>query len=181
MVLEPANSLFRAAGRPDLQRSRRRGHIDIKIDGDIIRIRDQDPLHRGNVRLLDGWTFEDLVSHLNDHIFLWPGTEAGPNSYGQRHFDRYISEKPVVLRFRTVEILSSNKGAEALFSKYNSGAPRCTGGKGSPRGPRVFVNSAGFGYPASAVVEVTFRSRVLLPQMTEMARSTLGPWTRLRT
>ena len=176
LVLDPASTLFRAAGRKELCRLRRRGTTDININGETIRIRDQDPLHRGNIALLNGWTFEDLVSHLNDHVFLWPGKESGPNSYGQRHFERYVSEKPVVLRFRTLELFSANREAEPLFCRYNSGAPRWSRGEASPRGPAIFQNATAVNYSVTAVVELTFKSRIVLPGTTEVGCSTKGPW-----
>jgi len=176
LILEPTNSLLAKAGQSALGRERRRVHRTIEIENQSTRLRDQYPLHKGNVRLPEDWSYEDLLHYINDHVFFWPGSAAGPIPYGLRHFQRYESEKPVILRVSTAELLLGNADSEALFCKYNSGAPRCSHGNKSPRGPNTFANAANFGHPARNVIEVTFRSFVRLPLSAHAARSPAGHW-----
>jgi hypothetical protein len=63
-----------------------------------------------------------------------------------------------------------------LFSKYNTGAPRCTKGKGSPRGPNTFVAVERATFSVSGVVEVAFKDAVKLPESTQIGDSPVGPW-----
>lgn len=180
MVLESAIQIFGNAGKTELSRVRRRGHREIEVDGEIIRVRDQDPLHCGNVRLAPGWSFEDLIFYLNGYVFFWPGTHAGPSPYGERHYERYAHEKPAVLRVATRELIAANPANQIAFSAYNTGAPRCTMGKGSPRGLRTFGFASDFEFPPTRVVEAAFQSQVQLPCSTEIAGSPNGPWAQLR-
>jgi hypothetical protein len=113
-------------------------------------------------------------------VFFWPGWSRGPVSSGMNHFERYRSERPVVLRVATGELFEANRRGEPLFCKYNSGAPRCSMGNGSPRGPTVFLNAAQFDASPSSVVEVTFRSAVILPPSVQAAGSLNGPWEPLK-
>lgn len=146
------------------------------IDGEVIRIRDQTPLHKGNLSLPPSWSYEDLVELLNDRVFFWPGDADGPIDYGERHFAKYAGEFPVVLRVPTADVLAANPGAPPEFSRYNSGSPRWSGGRPSPRGPDTFLGVGEFGMPPSRVVEVAFASRVRLPDRTEIADGASGPW-----
>src|SRR4051812_19487213 len=86
-VLESAARIFEAAGRPDLKRSRRRAHVTLGDGEDSIIVRDQAPLHRGNMSLDENWEFEDFDEHLNERVFFWPGDSCGPISYGLRHYE----------------------------------------------------------------------------------------------
>jgi len=162
MNLQPTSRLLEKAGRMDLARARRRESQVVSFNGTSIHIRDQAPLHAGNVALAPGWSFEDLVVHLNEHVFFWPGTKVGPISYGRRHFQRYLGDDNVVLKLPTAQLFRTNTDLGPRFCKYNSGSPRCNGGHPSPRGPSTFVHAAEFGGTPSAVVEVTFRGSVTL-------------------
>src|SRR5882672_8653746 len=86
--IESAAHLLRLARRTDLVRERRRAHVSISVDGEEIAIRDQAPLHQGNMALADGCTFSDFVALLNERVFFWPGSADGPISYGVRHHGR---------------------------------------------------------------------------------------------
>ena|SRR5712691_7943752 len=99
----------------------------------MIVVRDQAPLHEGNLSLPRGYTFEDFIESLNGRIFFWPGSAAGPIPHGIRHFERYEQECPVILRVEFQSLLHANPGAEPLYCRYNSGSPRCSNGKKSPR------------------------------------------------
>ena len=168
--------LFERADRLDLVRRRRKGHERITIGSDVVLIRDQAPLHGGNLSLPISYTFEDFVESLNRRSFFWPGTAAGPISYGYRHFERYRNEAPVILRLTLDSLLLANPSTQPLFCRYNSGSPRCSNGVRSPRGPDTFLLAADFNRTPSEVVEVTFDSEITLPAVTEVGSRPSGPW-----
>lgn len=175
-LLQSAAELLRAAKQDDWLRQKRRDTLVIAVNGDEVHLRDQQPLYAGKTRLEDGWTFEDLVLQLNERVFFWPGWPEKSISYGERHFDRYADEKPVILRVRTDELFDANHNAGPHFCKYNSGSPRTTQGRGSPRGLSTFVSCDAATYRPSSVVEVTYRRSVTLPERIELGKSPLGPW-----
>src|SRR5262249_9745681 len=142
-------------------------------------LRDQGPLHQGNMRLPKGYTLEDFIESLNRRIFFWPGTAMGPISYGVRHFERYEGEKPVILRIHLDTLLKRNPDAIPRYCRYNSGSPRCSNGKKSPRGPDTFVLAAEFNETPSKVVEVTFESELALPPNTQFGPQKKRPWRTL--
>lgn len=158
--IDSAAALYRSAGIEPSIRCRRASEEWIRCDGDDVHIRDQAPLHRGNIDLSDGWRFEDLVAYLNEHVFFWPGKPEGPIPHGLRHFKRYAREKAVVLSFDTQELFAANADPGPRFCKYNSGSPRCTGGQRSPRGPGTFLRPSAFPHRAGEVIEVTFPASV---------------------
>jgi hypothetical protein len=174
--LESAMSLFRQARRTDLGRVRRRDHTVVQVAGESVRLRDQAPLHEGNMALERNWTFEDFVAYLNNHVFFWPGAADGPIAYGVRHYERYAEEKPVILRIPTAALLASNARQHPHFCRYNSGSPRCSNGRKSPRPSRTFVtaNEADFG--VGGIVEVTFPGGVHVPDRIDVGRHPQGPW-----
>lgn len=174
--IESATRLLILAGRPGLVQVRRRSHVSIEVDGESVQIRDQAPLHQGNAALPGGWGIGDLVSLLNDHVFFWPGTGAGPISYGLRHFQRYVDEKPAILRVTTVDLLSANTSSMPRFCRYNSGSPRCSNGRKSPRSAGTFVDGEGADFGPAAVVEVTFPGGLDLPAAVQLGSDPSGPW-----
>ena len=113
--IAPANTLFERAGRLDLVRRRRNEHERISIGRDAIVIRDQAPLHTGNLSLPSGYSFEEFTQSLNSRVFFWPGTAAGPIGYGIRHFERYKNENPAILRLTLASLLLANTFANATF------------------------------------------------------------------
>ena len=171
-----AAAIFAKAGNNDLCRNKRHFSVPLMIGSDIICVRDQAPLYAGNCKLQPGWSFEDLVELLNSHVFFWPGTASGPIDYGQRHFLRYVHEKPIVIRVGTDAVFTENAMNGPRVCRYNSGAPRCTQGKGSPRGPGTFQNILAFAGTVTEVKEVTFQHRMRLPLSVEIADSPAGPW-----
>jgi hypothetical protein len=177
--ISPASSLMVSAGRHDLVRRRRRQHERIMVGGNVILIRDQAPLHEGNLDLPNGYSYEDLIDSINSRIFFWPGTAAGPISYGVRHFGRYRDERPVILRVGIESLLRANPAVEPKFCRYNSGSPRCSNGRKSPRGPDTFVAAARFEGTPSSVVEVTFEGALVLPADTTVGEDPKGPWVLL--
>jgi len=178
MFLKSANTLIAESGETGLFRTVRRGHKALAIGDRQVELRDQDPLRAGNIFFSNGWALADLVSHLNDRVFFWPGWDYGPIDSGKNHYARYARENPVILRVSTRKLLAANPGAEALFCHYNSGAPRCIckTRKGSPRGPDTFLPACSFEFGLSGVREVTFKSQVSLPDSTEASPSPFGPW-----
>ena len=91
----------------------------------------------------------------------------GPISYGHRHFGRYASDGPALLRLDCAEVFARNRARGPYFCKYNSGSPRCSRGQKSPRGPDTFLSAEEFSFPESTVVEVTFLDEVQLPENIE--------------
>jgi hypothetical protein len=162
--LDPAAAIFARANRQDLLRTRRRGMTSVAVGHEKIIIRDQDPLHPGNCALTDGFSFEDLVELLNSFVYFWPGTAEGPNDYGRRHLARYAKiEDAAVLRIPTASLLAANPTLTPHASAYNSGSPRCSGGRKSPRGPDTFLPFANFPHTPGKVIELTFKAPVSLP------------------
>jgi hypothetical protein len=160
-------------------RQRRSAAIRIQLPKAMIILRDQQPLHQGNMTLLAGLSFEDVLQMLNEKVFFWAGTKTAPVSYGQRHFQGYAKEKPAVLRISTRDLYKANPNVRPHYCRYNSGAPRCNKGLGSPRGPDTFVSSARADYEPSKVAEVIYKTEVGLPQEVEVADSLSGPWRKL--
>jgi hypothetical protein len=175
--IDSAATLIAKDGRAELPRTRRRRHVTVRIDGREISLRDQAPLHAKNMALAEGYTFDDFVESLNQRVFFWPGTEAGPIEHGRRHFARYEAERPVLVRAKTSELIRANMRATPEFCRYNSGSPRWSGGLASPRGPDTFLAAQDFPGPASDAVELTFPSAVLLPSTWEIGSHPNGPWT----
>jgi hypothetical protein len=168
--------LLRASGYEHWLSRKRPETVTIKVDGTLIDIRDQQPLYPGKTLLENGWTFERLVQQLNERVFFWPGVIGGPISSGQRHYERYMGESPVIMRVNTEDLFSANSLATPLFCKYNSGSPRTTQGTGSPRGENTFVECHRTPYTVSNVVEVTFLNSVQLPKTIESSNRPSGPW-----
>lgn len=162
--LKPASELMAKAGSPGMLREKRVDHVPLKVDGKTVLLRDQRPLFQGNIEFQDGWAFEDLLQELNRRVYFWPGTEKGPSAYGLRHFERYSkTECAWLIRIPTADLFSINEAVVPEFCQYNSGAPRCSGGKKSPRGASTFLPADRFAGTPSDVVEVTFTSAVRLP------------------
>jgi len=177
--LLPAAILLRGSGNDDLMRTPRRGHKPVTFRGRDIKLRDQDKLHLGPTGLQRGFSFADLVAAINGRVFFWAGTSAGPVPSGLRHFERYESERPVILRVGFTSLIALNPSANPLFCRYNSGSPRCSNARKSPRGPDTFLAAGAFTGTPSGVVEVTFDTEVSLPPDTECGSRPEGPWRRL--
>lgn len=173
--LESAERLLTRGGLKHLIAERRPESLKVPVDGAIIMVRDQRPLYKGNINFEDGWKFQDLIRHLNQHIFFWPGTTEKVINYGIRHFERYEQEAPVILRVSTSEIIGANPGSPLLFCPYNSGSPRCVGGKRSPRGANTFQPCHTAPYTPGKVVEVVVQGVATLPQF-EVGKFRSGKW-----
>jgi hypothetical protein len=175
-ALESAAALIARSDRPGLLRERRPSGERVTVDGAAVHVRDQAPLHAGNVALPPDWEFEDLVEMLNQQVFFWPGGERGPIDYGLRHFGTYADEKSAILRVPFRSIAGANPGNPPRFCRFNSGAPRWSAGRAAPRGPDTFQEAAACDVLPGGVVEVTFQGRAALPPDTQFARGFAGPW-----
>jgi hypothetical protein len=178
-ILQSSTRLRSLATNPPPLNGKRKNHLPLDVDGEAIFLRDQAPLHQGNMRLLDGWTFQDVIDDLNNRIFFWPGRATGPISYGIRHFERYEHERPIIIRISSADLFAVNSRRPPEFCRFNSGSPRCSGGVGSPRGAGTFVTAAVAEFTAGKVVEVTFRREISLPRQVEIGNFPLGPWRAL--
>lgn len=178
-VLYSAETLMRKAGDTSMLRQKRFVSRTVQIKEDTVNIRDQQPLHAGNISFVDGWSFEDVIKLLNERVFFWPGTSIGPIGYGKRHYKRYIEENPSILRVSTQALFGTNLDVSPTFCRYNSGSPRCSKGVGSPRGAKTFVVASEADFTPNKVVEVTYSDRVTLPDVVEFSNSVSGPWRSL--
>lgn len=175
--LESASALLRDAGLDNLAQVRRKVALPLNANGRKAVLRDQAPLHAGHIDFAEGWDMACLVSSLNRRVFFWPGIDEGPNDYGQRHFRRYADENPAILRVRLRDLLTANKDRTPLFCRYNSGSPRTTQAKKSPRGPDTFLPCDKFPLSLNRVVEVTFEEAIDLPiQAMEVRRYQNAAW-----
>ncbi|HVU87586.1 MAG TPA: hypothetical protein VHD36_09700 [Pirellulales bacterium] len=178
-TIHTARHLFESAKAPAWIDQKRTATLSLSVDGALIDIRDQQPLYEGKTSLQDGWTFARLIRELNSRIFFWPGWDHGVIAYGMRHFERYQSEKPAILRVRTEDLFAINHKIVPEFCKYNSGSPRTTQGKGSPRGRATFLKPEHASFPPSAVIEVTYSESVQLPQTVERSSRPDGRWNKV--
>jgi hypothetical protein len=177
-VLRCCSDLAALSGNAPSLVTKRRNHVGIVVNGDPVLLRDQMPLHAGNISFEGGWSLQDVIRDLNGRVFFWPGNSRGPISYGSRHFERYQRENPIIIRVSTRELFAANSNSPE-FCRFNSGSPRCSKGKGSPRGANTFLTGPVANFTSSKVVEVTFRNQVMLPSQVEYAVSPSGPWLRL--
>lgn len=175
-LLRPAATLVKLAGREELLGVRRPEHIVLEIEGTAVVIRDQYPLHEGNMRLDPGWSLARLIEHINSHVFFWPGTDRGPISYGLRHYERYSVERPKIIRVPTSDLFTQPNRGIARVCRFNSGAPRWSRGVAAPRGASTFVPLAEAEFRPGEVVEIVFFGDVRLPQSAELGPSPKGPW-----
>ena len=162
-LLAPAAELIRAAGRPELLRTRRAESVTVFIDGEAVVLKDQRPLIEANVEPTDGWEFGDLVEFLNEHVFFWPGDAIGPILSGQRLLAHYAADLPAILRVSVADLMAANRALPPLFSPYNTGAPRMQRGKPVRRGPDIFRVAHEARRRRFEVVEVAFRGTLTLP------------------
>lgn len=115
-------------------------------------LHDQKPLQAGHIDFAPGFDMADLVALINAHVFFWPRYE--------RDFAKKYRDNALIC-CRLADVEESNPGNTALYCRYNSGAPRTSGGKKSPRGPNMFKPLAGVW--RSRMKEVVFRGSVQLP------------------
>ncbi|UJW78840.1 DUF7002 family protein [Hydrogenophaga sp. SL48] len=176
MELRCARALLEGAGLSYRASTKRQEHLPIRANGGTTLIRDQKPLIKGAIEFEEGWNMARFVEHINEHVFFWPGQSSGPIDHGLNHFKRYRDEGPVILRLPTASLIAMN----LKFSRYNSGAPRCSGGKYSPRGGSTYLPASEFPGTPSEIVEVVSVQACPLPSSVEVSYSPEGPWRPLR-
>ncbi len=160
-----------------IQKQKRKGHLEIQIDGKKYSLRDQRPISELALGkcLTDGWEVADYLYHLNDRVFMWPTIERLT-----RHFKRYQNEKPVIFRFQTDELLRINPNAK--FSRLNSGATRANshlGGKPPQRGLETFLSAENYNLTIGSVAEVTFENECNINLRIEYSNSPNEPFKRI--
>jgi hypothetical protein len=176
LELRCARSLLESASLSHKVSTRRQDHLSIPANVGPALIRDQKPLTEGAIAFEEGWDLARFVEHVNEHVFFWPGRSSGPIEPGMNHFERYRAEGPAILRLPTASMIPAN----LRFSRYNSGAPRCSGGKYSPRGGSTYLTESEFPGTASEVIEVVAVRACVLPSNVEVSSSPKGPWRPLR-
>jgi hypothetical protein len=178
--LDTAQYLLQAAGRPELSRLRRSMPVSLLVDGEAVVLKDQHPLIEANVLLDPPWLFGDFVEFLNQHVYFWPGDAIGPILAGARLLVHYAKELPLVLRVSVSDLLSENPDAEALFSSYNSGAPRMQRGQRVRRGLDLFRPAHAARRKRYEVIEVAFRASLRLRRRAGRDRyspALASPWS----
>ncbi len=153
-------------------RTRRDNHVALDINGLKVYVRDQQPITRALDRCLtDNWTREDFIHFLNQRVFTWPNLKRL-----NIHFGRYASEKPVILRLPTLDVIKLNPAP--LITNLNSGATRCIPKyRGAPpRGKDTFKSIENYDGNPSSIAEVTFINECVLPDMIEIGIHPNGPW-----
>lgn len=156
--------------------SRRPNHDLIKINVYDFHIRDQQPISELVLgrSLTNNWTVADFIAHLNKRVFFWPTINRLT-----RHYDRYQSENPIILRFSTEDVLKLNPNAE--FCHLNSGATRCSShwnGDAPHRGADTFLTAANYQLGHASVAEVTILDYCDLPDDYWTSGSPNGQWTK---
>jgi hypothetical protein len=142
-------------------------------DGSVRVLRDQEPpLRPGQIELERGFTLEALSELIDSHVLFWPREADGLTTSS-----KYQNEERVILRIPTADLFAAN--ALPMFCKYNSGAGRATSGRPSPRGPKLFVGPGAFRAPISAVREVGFKIKAVLPETTTVSVGSESRWSRL--
>jgi len=178
-VLQPTNDLLTIAGWRAPRTAPRRGPQLVEIDGQTVWIRDQRPLHAGNIAFEEGWDMPRFLALIDSHVFFWPGKEEGPVKAGINHFKRYAQDRPALIRVPTGALLDANPELEPLFCRFNSGAPRASHGRKSPRGSTTYVSEHALDGTVDHVKEALFCGAVKMPLTSQMASSYSGPWAQV--
>jgi hypothetical protein len=179
-TIESTSRLFELAGSTTDPRlcERRRGGLQLAIDGAPVSIRDQDPLNAGAIAFDPGWDLPRFVEYLNGFAFFWPGDEHAPIPYGRGHFARYLDlgEALAVMRVPTSALFEHNRARRILFSSVNSGSARMNQGLKQWRGEATFRSAEAFTCTPGQVKEIVVEGAAALPASAEFADSLAGPW-----
>lgn len=159
--------------------SPRRKPLPLTVNEHHVILNDQASLHEKNARFPDGWSALKFARHLDRYVFFWSGRARGPVKSGIRFFERYEHQDMVIIRAPFGSLRKQNNKSKPLFCRYNSGSPRWSNNRPSPRDPEIFAPAKACGFTAGMVKEVVFRDFVVLPDDTERANSVDGPWRRL--
>ncbi len=137
------------------------------------------PLRPGSVQLEAGCSFEAYIALLNQRVFFWLGTLAGPSRTARAPRDSLGRFGPTfTLRVPLRSLLEANHERSPYLAKCNSGSARHNKGLRVPRGPSTFQLLREASFPSSEAVELSFLGSVELPADTEFASSPQGPWHR---
>jgi len=155
-------------------RDRRPTHVILCTPNRRYTIRDQRPVSMKVLArsLTPGWTAGDFIKLLNGRVFFWPTIERL-----KRHYDRYASESPVIIRVESEELLDLNPHVE--LACLNTGATRCHpkyGGNAPTRGAGTFQPPNQIQFELRSIAEVTFPSSCVLPRKFWIGTSPEGPW-----
>src|SRR5205823_4706132 len=90
--LESAAHLLNLAGQSNSGLYHRPGDVSITLDEHVVIVRDQSPLHIGNIAFGGDWNADRLIKELNRRVFFWSGSLKGPVGNGRRHFVRYQND-----------------------------------------------------------------------------------------
>ncbi len=173
-----AAELMRRAGVP--LETANSAIVRFEVDGATVTVMDQRPLREANIAFQRGWDMRRLRTELRARVYFWPGDAEGPIPMGRNHMERYADEpdlRPAIVRVKLLDLLAHNPGLEPEFCRFNSGAPRFSGGRASPRGPETFQRAPLCNFNPGQVREVTFLDAVRLPPSAQWASTPAGPWT----
>lgn len=146
------------------------------LDGLPVIIRDQDRLRLGQVEFSDNVTLESYVKYLNQWVYFWPGDHQGPRQNARALAEANDDEQIVVVRVPFNRLVQLNPACPPHFAACNSGSPRFSGGRPAKRDHSTHRRPGAFQGTASTVVEVAFKDRAALPEVTELAVDCGGPW-----
>jgi hypothetical protein len=171
------NKLIERAGKEEyipIKRTKRLNHYELEFNGEIYSIRDQQPISEKALKkcLTHDWECADYFEFLNNRVFMWPTLDRL-----SRHYNRYVSENPTILRFETNSLFEVNQNVK--FSRLNSGATRANsylGGKPPERGNETFILAVDYTNSISSVAEVTFEEECILPETFYLSNSPDGIW-----
>ena len=170
--------LFSAAIIEPRCAAQRRGEkVSVEFNGHRVVIRDQKPLALGHIRFFGGWDLDRYLRELNSRIFFWPGGKQGPISFGERLRSRYAFDNEALIRCSLIDAIAENPGNSPFCCRFNSGAPRTSNGRKSPRGPETFISIEKWDLRRSDVAEITFAHELHLPETAEIEID--GRWERL--
>ena len=179
-ILKSAASLLVEGGRSDLLRARRRGPMRLPIGDDPVVVRGHDPLAPGALELTDGSTLADYIAYLNSLVYLWPGSERGPQGGASKLAKARKAAPVLVLRCSVRAPRAYNPGLQFLYADYNAGAARDHPTLGKAKRWVSFHRPASeFDAEPGDIKELAVVGSVALPRETECAPSTSGPWAPL--
>lgn len=154
-------------------RGKRDNHVTLTANGIEYKIRDQKPILLTVLnRSLSGGDAGDFIELLNTRVFWWPTLTRLI-----RHYNRYESESPIILRVNSADILELNKNVE--FCHLNSGATRCHpkyGGNAPTRGKDSFLGPEFYNKGITSIAEVTFVDGCYLPEIIWIGDAPDGNW-----
>ena len=179
MTLESAGRLLELGNMQEWLRKRRERMLRFTVDDDNIVLTDQRPLTEGNIDFQGDWVVADLIEAVNKRVFFWRGDHSGLLMKDRGHYGSYNErgEQLAFLRIPFADAVAIADNSVPEYCRYNSGGPRCSGGKKSPRGPGTFVEARQADFTLGKVREVVFQDVFHLPTSTEVCFGNwCGPW-----